>query len=781
MPLPGASFREAFVKKGSRGGISLLNAIKRTSSRLSAGPTEDSVTGSSASVGQSSKGDSLRDQTSRTSSENVYVEPPSPPPPPAGGLIEAATEKVQTVMTCDFDLVASHAVSDDQALECKFYMTKTCNIVDRVVVFIGDDTGAPAGLWSRKLCKRSGRQGGGIHQGSLGSMLPYLQKCKEEKMGILMVETQQKGSIETLVDRFDLVWKKQVSPSKATHVFIVAYSDGGKIVMETLRQYYLDMKRQLSGVAFIDSTHGSLSDDPYALQKLVAQWAVAWVPSQEELATRLKPLEDKIGCITFSSGCEEDDQIELLRVIVPAVFAAFKARWSGFRVAQRSTGTERACYTCQRMFTLRRWRHHCRTCQNAVCERCSSTEPTRQEGQVRLCLTCKSLPSLVHWSRPRAVRTGDKESVYSDSTLPGKMGVDDFELMHVIGRGACGKVLLVQKKQGPDAGALYAMKVLKKQWVLNKSLVTQTMAERRILQQANHPFIVQLRYAFQNQDKLYMVMDYYHGGSLRHVLRRRGRFSITRARFYLAEILLAIAHLHSKDIIYRDIKLENIVVTSDGHVACTDFGLSKEEMTDDDRTKSFVGTCEYLAPELIKKTGYGRQVDWWAFGILTFEMIQGDSPFKDKVPLQLFEKIVKEKPVFTERFTDEAKDLVSKLLDKNPKTRLGCGPNGAEDIKNHPFFENVDWDTVMNKTFEMPPPPHRPKDVADECFIGRAVMKARESREELMADSPVAPKPNSSPKHFDRFSYAGIEDWDDSTPRNNPREDRIDEDDEDDE
>lgn len=139
-----------------------------------------------------------------------------------------------------------------------------------------------------------------------------------------------------------------------------------------------------------------------------------------------------------------------------------------------------------------------------------------------------------------------------------------------------------------------------------QDLVNQTMAERRILQDANHPFIVQLRFAFQNQDKLYMVMDYYSGGSLRSVLRRRGRFSINRAKFYLAEVLLAIAHLHSLNIIYRDIKLENIVCTADGHVACTDFGLSKEDMTDTSRTKSFVGTCEYLAPELLKKKGYGK-------------------------------------------------------------------------------------------------------------------------------------------------------------------------------
>ncbi|KAG4059173.1 hypothetical protein PC123_g5880 [Phytophthora cactorum] len=168
----------------------------------------------------------------------------------------------------------------------------------------------------------------------------------------------------------------------------------------------------------------------------------------------------------------------------------------------------------------------------------NKSQNTRHEGQVRHCLTCRALPSLINWSRPRAVRTGEKESVFSGSAKPGKMSVNDFELVTVIGRGACG----TEEGVGDEQGSGHA------------DLVTQTMAERRILQEANHPYIVQLKYAFQNQDKLYMVMEYYSGGSLRQVLRRRGRFSIKRARFYLAEILLAIAHLHGSNILYRDLK-----------------------------------------------------------------------------------------------------------------------------------------------------------------------------------------------------------------------------------
>ena len=241
----------------------------------------------------------------------------------------------------------------------------------------------------------------------------------------------------------------------------------------------------------------------------------------------------------LSAGYELSD-IEVLQSVMHSVFSTFKARYAGFRISTVSGGMEKACYNCKQPFNMRRWRRHCRTCQMAVCEKCSSMETTKLEGSVRLCVTCKCLPSLISWSRPRAVRLGEKESVFEDSAMPGKMSVNDFELVSVIGRGACGTVLLVQKKDvgKHDDGKLYAMKVLKKDWVMNKDLVTQTMAERRILQEANHPYIVQLRYAFQNKDKLYMVMDYYSGGSLRQVLRRRGRFSIKRARFYLAEVPL---------------------------------------------------------------------------------------------------------------------------------------------------------------------------------------------------------------------------------------------------
>ncbi|KAE9017344.1 hypothetical protein PR002_g13416 [Phytophthora rubi] len=703
------------------------------------------------------------------SSRNSYVEPPEPPLPPPGGLLEAATKnvqgKMQTLMETFHEVTTSH---DDETIQCSVFLSRTALFSDRLVVFVGDSDGSPAGIWSARLCVRSGSEGGGIFKGSLGSMLPYIMKAKEDKLGIVLFDdifkdSMRSGEIDmrSAVQRFMTGWRNHVLTSRATHVFIVGYRDGGNLVVEVLRAHMKEMQRHISGVAFVQSTHHISSDDSYTLRKMIAQWCIAYMSSPEgvQALKRMKSKETPLGCVVLSAGRVNSD-VDLLQVVVSSVYASFKARWSGFRVKNVNSGMEKACYLCKGVFNMRRWRRHCRTCQNPCCEKCSSVENTRHEGQVRLCLTCRALPSLIHWSRPRAVRTGEKESVFSGSAKPGKMSVNDFELVTVIGRGACGKVLLVLKKDGADAGHLYAMKVLKKEWVMNKDLVTQTMAERRILQEANHPYIVQLKYAFQNQDKLYMVMEYYSGGSLRQVLRRRGRFSIKRARFYLAEILLAIAHLHASNILYRDLKLENIVITADGNVACTDFGLSKEEMDDNERTSSFVGTCEYLAPELIMKEGYGKAVDWWALGILAYEMIQGDSPFRHNVPTILFDKILKEEPEFSDRFTPEAQDLIMSLLTKDPEHRLGCGPEGVEEIKQHPFFAEIDWDMLLRMEMEVPRPPHRMEDVTDESHLSRAIAKMREAREEIMPDSPVSlPSSPSEQKHFDRFSYQGLGDW----------------------
>eukprot|EP00824_Muranothrix_gubernata_P020325 TRINITY_DN40660_c0_g1_i1.p1 TRINITY_DN40660_c0_g1~~TRINITY_DN40660_c0_g1_i1.p1 ORF type:complete len:370 (-),score=61.99 TRINITY_DN40660_c0_g1_i1:38-1147(-) len=293
------------------------------------------------------------------------------------------------------------------------------------------------------------------------------------------------------------------------------------------------------------------------------------------------------------------------------------------------------------------------------------------------------------------------------------MTINDFTLMKVIGVGSYGKVMQVRHK---ETGELLALKMLRKEHIAKRNQVGHTKTERYVLETIRHPFIVKLRYAFQNPKKLYFVLDYCPGGELFFHLQKSGRFDEDKTRFYAAQLVLAIEHLHKHGIIYRDLKPENVLIDRDGYIKITDFGLSKENITDNQSARSFCGTPEYLAPEILKRTGHGRAVDWWSLGAIIFEMLTGLPPFYTKDREKLFYNIKFAELKYPNYVSAVCKDLLSKLFIKDPEQRAGGGANGASDIKQHPWFIKIDWEALENKGIKPPFKPNIAGESGTNCF-----------------------------------------------------------------
>jgi serine/threonine protein kinase len=287
---------------------------------------------------------------------------------------------------------------------------------------------------------------------------------------------------------------------------------------------------------------------------------------------------------------------------------------------------------------------------------------------------------------------------WKSSPVHKRVHLNDFVLIRMIGKGSFGKVLLVRKK---DTDQIYAMKVLAKEHVIKRNQVEHTKTERSVLGYVRHPFIVSLRYAFQSKRKLYFVLDYCPGGELFFHLSKQTRFSENRTRFYAAQMVMALQYLHELGIVYRDLKPENVLLDAQGYVALTDFGLSKEGISDDFSARSFCGTPEYLAPEILTRAGHGRAADWWSLGALIYEMLTGMPPFYSRNRDRLFRKILKANLNLPAYLSNEARSLIVGLLDRNPNTRLGCGQNSAS-LRSHPFFRSINWQHLVDRKLTAP-------------------------------------------------------------------------------
>ncbi|KAF4654405.1 hypothetical protein FOL46_008735 [Perkinsus olseni] len=276
--------------------------------------------------------------------------------------------------------------------------------------------------------------------------------------------------------------------------------------------------------------------------------------------------------------------------------------------------------------------------------------------------------------------------------------LEDFDLRATVGTGTFGRVRVVKIKGCKDRTP-FALKILKKSEVIRLKQIEHVKAEREILEKLSHPFIVNLFTTFRDDKRLFMLMEYVNGGELFSHLRKAGRLPNEEARFYAAEIVLAFQYMHSLDVVYRDLKPENLLIDFEGHIKITDFGFAKVVT---DRTWTLCGTPEYLAPEIIQSKGHGKAVDWWALGILIFEMLAGYPPFYDDNPFGIYQKILLGRIDFPKHFDSKAKDLVRHLLARDRVKRYGCLRDGVEDIKRHKWFKGIDWDAAFDR--ELPAP-----------------------------------------------------------------------------
>ena len=339
-----------------------------------------------------------------------------------------------------------------------------------------------------------------------------------------------------------------------------------------------------------------------------------------------------------------------------------------------------------------------------------------------------------------------KNSIYVSNKVPlkpeeePKVTQNDFEKLKIIGKGSFGNVYLVRHIKTNN---YFAMKVLSKSIIKKRQEEDHTITERILMAKLNYPLIVKLHYCFQDKKYLYFIMDLIQGGDLLYHLRRYHRFDDEKTRFYISEMILILDFLHNNNIMYRDIKPENILIDRTGHIKLVDFGLSKI-FEKNEKMYTICGTSFYLAPELIKKQGYNCDADWWSLGCIMYELLSGNPPFKlegNDINTLNFNQPLK----MDNCFSEEAKDLINKLLVIDPKNRLGVGKDGVEKLKQHPYFKDVNWEDLEQLKVTPPfiPEIDEPNDLK---YIEKTI---EENKIENSEDS------EGNTDHYVNFSYYG--------------------------
>ena len=338
----------------------------------------------------------------------------------------------------------------------------------------------------------------------------------------------------------------------------------------------------------------------------------------------------------------------------------------------------------------------------------------------------------------------DKKDIEKGKKL---ISLNDFEILKLIGKGTFAKVFLVRNKANQK---IYSMKKLNKPFIKQYKQEQHTINERILLSKMDYPFLIKLYCCFQDQEHLYFIMEFAQGGELFFHLHKEKRFKDEKAKFYIIEIILAIEYLHKNKMLYRDLKPENVLIDTNGHIKLTDFGLSKIIQKPKEKAYTICGTPQYLAPEVLSDKGYDCTVDWWSLGCVLYELLVGRSPFRILLGDSLNEDFYKKKILIPDYVSDEAQDLITKLLIINPLKRSGYGEDGANKIKQHPYFKGINWDDAWNLKLKPPFIPNLSNETDLKYFDNMITDEKLNSDSDL---SGISTLNSNSHKDFKGFTY----------------------------
>ncbi|KAI9987070.1 hypothetical protein PInf_022928 [Phytophthora infestans] len=660
-------------------------------------------------------------------------------------IVKAAIFHIQMEMLAELAFKQARVPLDPRPDEPKearssIFLTSDWRTNANLLVVVNGGRGAQPGIWSRDLLIQEGLE--------LGSMLPVMRRATACNFGVAVVNPST-SNVTIGNDTFPIrgssspdehmlyVWDNIISRAQARNVYVLAYSFGAKSVVTLIQKREEQVVKRVNALVFAE---GAYRIDPSTTSPAVAQFlkqrAINFKgDAQISVGAHIPAEEEKLSCSCLSvgdltaSGPSADGKSPPTAAPTSALSkrsSSNKARTISlslettftYFVSARDRGCGAAQFISESEAKTRTW------LGNVIRHRLDSLKPKKQSRRLSAAMGTNASESPHHRKTARrssldtdasssAMRASIASSRGSNSSSHHSHGVSvsDFDLIKVIGKGSIGKVFLVRKK---DTHVIYAMKVLRKKNVVRHGLEEHIKTERLILEEIDHPFIARLRFSFQTKDKLYLVTDYCSGGELFHHMSDDG-FSYELSRFYAAELVLGLEHLHRLKVAYRDLKPENILVEASGHLRITDFGLSKLNVVSDKGAQTLVGSPEYLAPEVYNMQKYGYAVDWWSLGVFLYEMLTGVHPFFDDNREVMVKKIMTPGSVSTmmpPEMPPEAASLICGLLTFNPTERLGS--RGSHELRDHPFFAGVSWDGLMRR--EVIPPWHPV--VQDELDVG---------------------------------------------------------------